>query len=161
MDQVVKISRGDVVGIGRIKISKTPEFDYEIPMFSFLVLKDANNSYVSSCIHLQLDGYGKTDDTAVESMVSGICDFLKVNFSKLSIEDAWLNIRDLCHTDDPTTIELWNAYHDVQINLASEGIPTDSFEKLNKKITELESENAQLRKELSLIFDYTPIKQAA
>jgi hypothetical protein len=161
MNQTVKISRGDVVGMGRIKISKTPEFSYEIPMFSFLVLKDADNSYVSSCIHLQLDGYGKTDDAAVESMASGICNFLKVNFTKLSIEDAWLNLMDLCHTDDPATIELWNAYHDVQFNLASEGIPTDNFEKLQKKITELESENTQLKKELSLAFDYTPIRQAA
>jgi len=161
MAQVVKISRGDVVGIGRIKITKTPDFNYEIPMFSFLVLKDTDGDFVSSCIHLQLDGYGKTEDTAVASMISGVGDFLSVNFSKLSPEDAWLNLKDLCHTDNPATIELWNAYHDVQLNLASVGVPTDNFEKMRRKIKELESENAQLKKELSLTFDYTPIGQAA
>jgi len=161
MSQAVKISRGDVVGIGRMRIPKTPDFNYEIPTLSFLVLKDTDGDFVSSCIHLQLDGYGKTDNAAIESMISGVCDFLKFNFSKLSFEDAWLNIKDLCHTDNPATIELWNAYHDVQINLASMGISTDSVKKLEEEIAQLKAENSALKEKLAPLINYTPIRMAA
>jgi len=168
MNHVVKVSRGSVVGIGKVKIPRTQEFDYEIPMLSFLVIEEANNNFVSSCIHFQIDGYGATDGTAVDDMIENINYFLKTNFSRLSLEDAWLNLKDLCHTTSDAITELWNAYHDVQINLASMGIPTDSIEVLKKRIAQmqlrinqLESENAYLKEELSLIVDYTPLRAVA
>jgi len=167
MDQAVKVTRGNVVGIGKVKIPRTQEFDYEIPMLSFLVIEEPNGGFVSSCIHFQIDGYGKADDAAVEDMIDSVYNFLKVNFSRLTIDDAWLNLKDLCHTANNTTIELWNAYHDVQLSLAAMGIPTDSIEILKKRIeqlqiriSQLESENVQLKKAVSLIIDYIPFRKA-
>jgi hypothetical protein len=168
MNQIVKISRGTVVGIGKVKIPRTQEFNYEIPMLSFLVVEDKNGKFVSSCIHLRIDGYGTADDIAVENMIDNIKYFLNVNFSRLSIDDAWFNLKDLSHTDDNVITELWNAYHDVQFNLAAMGIPTDSVEILKKRINQLqlridqlESENTQLKEELSLIVDYTSLRRVA
>jgi hypothetical protein len=127
MNRTVSVSRGSVVGIGKVKIPRTQEFNYEIPMLSFLVIEESGNNFVSSCMHLQIDGYGSVDDTAVEDMIDNVNYFLKVNFSKLSIEDAWLNLKDLSYVNDNTK-ELWNAYRDVQFNLAAMGLPTDSKE---------------------------------
>ena len=167
MNQTVRVTRGNVVGIGKVKIPRTMDFDYEIPMLSFLVIKEKKGNFVASCIHLQLDGYGTADDTAVDDMINNIDYFLKTNFSRLTKEEAWSNLRELSHVDQDTT-ELWNAYRDVQFNLAAQGIPTDNVESLRKKIDQmqrridqLETQNASLRKELSLIVDYTPLKEAA
>ena len=166
MNQTIKVSRGNVVGIGKVKILRSVEFDYEIPMLSFLVIEETENSYISSCMHLQIDGYGAKDDTAVNNMITNINDFLKANFSRLSINDAWHNLKDLSHVDQDT-VELWDAYRDVQFDLAAKGIPTDSVEILKKKITrmqlrigQLESENTQLKKAYTLppIVDYTPLR---
>ena len=167
MNQIIKVSRGNVVGIGKVKIPRTSEFNYEIPMLSFLVIEEAKENFISSCMHLQIDGYGIADDIAVDNMINNIDNFLKVNFSKLSKEDAWLNLMDLSHVDNET-MELWNAYRDVQFNLASMGIPTDSVDNLKKRIDQLQqriaqlkSENMQLKKELSRIVDYTPLRVVA
>jgi len=167
MNQTVKVSRGEVVGIGKVKIPRTTEFSHEIPMLSFLVIQEASGKFISSCIHLRIDGYGGADDASVDDMIDSINSFLKANFTRLSIGDAWENLKDLSHTDDYTT-ELWNAYRDVQFNLAARGIPTDSVESLRKRIAQmqrqieqLETENTQLREELSLIVDYTPLRTVA
>ena len=167
MDQTVKVSRGNVVGIGKVKIPRTYEFNYEIPMLSFLVIEESKDSFVSSCMHLHIDGYGTADDTAVEDMINSITYFLKVNFTRLPVNDAWLNLKDLSHVDDATK-ELWDAYRDVQFNLAAKGIPTDSIEVLRKRISQmqhrieqLKSENAELKDALSLIVDYTPLRAVA
>ena len=161
----VRVSRGLVVGIGKVKILRSTNFDYEIPMLSFLVIEEAENSYISSCIHLQIDGYGTKEHSAVANMITSISDFLKANFSMLSIDDAWYNLKDLSHIDQDT-IELWDAYRDIQFDLAAKGIPTDSVENLKKKIdqlqdriNQLESENAQLMKAfMPPIVEYTPIR---
>jgi len=167
MNQTVKISRGEVVGIGKVKIPRTTEFSHEIPMLSFLVIQEADGKFISSCIHLRIDGYGSADDASVEDMIDSISSFLKANFMRLSAGDAWKNLQELSHIDEDTT-ELWNAYRDVQFNLAAMGVPTDSVESLRKRIAQmqrrieqLESENAELREELSLIVDYTPLRAVA
>jgi hypothetical protein len=49
-DQITT-SRGEVVGIGKVKMPKTQDFKHEIQMLSFLVIKESENSYVSTCIH--------------------------------------------------------------------------------------------------------------
>lgn len=167
MNQTVRVSRGKVVGIGKVKIPRTQEFNYEIPMLSFLVIEESDNSFVSSCMHFQIDGYGTADDAAVEDMINNVDYFLNVNFTRLSTDDAWLNLKDLSHVNDDNK-ELWNAYRDVQFNLAAMGIPTDSVENLKKRISQmqrrieqLESENVQLKDKLSLIVDYTPLRGVA
>lgn len=160
MNQAIKVSRGTVIGIGKVKTLKSRGFIYEIPLLSFLVINEAQNNFISSCMHLHIDGYGTVEDAAVNDMIDNINYFLKANFSKLSTEDAWLNLKDLSHIDEATK-ELWDAYRDVQFDLAAEGIPTDSVESLRKRISQLEAENTQLKEELSLIVDYTPLQKVS
>jgi hypothetical protein len=120
MSQPIKVSRGEVVGIGKFKILRTEEFDYEIQLLSFLSIKEAENSFISTCIHLHIDGYGKTEDEADENMMKNASFFLSQNFSKLSIKDAWGNLSDLFKSDDWSN-ELWTAYHEFQIQLSIQG----------------------------------------
>jgi len=120
MTTTTKVTRGEVVGIGKFKIPRTEEFDYEIPLLSFLSIKEAENSYISTCIHLHIDGYGKTEDDADKNMMKNASFFLSQNFEKLSIEDAWDNLRDLFKSDEWSN-ELWTAYHEVQIQLSIQG----------------------------------------
>jgi len=120
MCQSIRVSRGEVVGIGKFKIPRTEKFDYEIQLLSFLSIKEAEDSFISTCIHLHIDGYGKTEEEADRNMMKNSSFFLSQNFSKLSIEDAWDNLRDLFKSDDWSN-ELWNAYHEYQIQLSIEG----------------------------------------
>jgi len=179
----IKISRGQIVGIGKVKIPMTEDFKYEIPVLSFLVLEEANKKkFVSSCIHLHTDGYGASDMTAADDMVENIKGFLKSNFSRLQPDDAWQNLMELSRirTDensvDKDTVELWDAYRDVQFMLAQQGVSTDSAKTLRKKmellqqrIDWLENETERLKGVISLrpvsvpspIVDYTDIRKVA
>lgn len=172
----IMVSRGEVIGMGKVKVPRTDDFNYEIPILSFLVIEEASRGFVSSCMHLHIDGYGKQDTDAVDDMIENISSFLRSNFSKLSLGDAWLNLMDLSHIDDET-IELWNAYRDVQFSLAARDIPTDSVESLKKRMAQmqqridwLEYENARLQKNPiplrtipfpSLVVDYTSLRGVA
>ena len=118
--QPIMVSRGEVVGIGKFKIPRTEEFDYEIQLLSFVSIKEAEDSFISTCIHLHIDGYGKTEDEADRNMMKNASFFLSQNFSKLSVKDAWDNLRDLFKSDDWSN-ELWTAYHEVQIQLSMQG----------------------------------------
>jgi len=133
---MVKISRGVVVGIGKVKIPKTLEMNHEIQLLSFLDIQEAENSYISTCIHLRIDGYGKTVEEAEIDMVENIYYFLRQNFEKLEPEAAWENILDLFSTDDWSN-ELWNAYHKVQIILSMQGKTTDNIASVMKKLEQL------------------------
>jgi hypothetical protein len=119
--QPIIVSRGEVVGIGKFKIPRTGEFDYEIQLLSFLSIKETEDSFISTCIHLRIDGYGKTEEEADRNMMKNAFFFLSQNFSKLSIEDAWDNLRDLFKSDDWSN-ELWTAYHEFQIQLSIQGV---------------------------------------
>ena len=114
--EIIKVSRGEVVGIGKLKIPRTADFNYEIPMLSFLVIKEKEGGFVSSCIHLQVDGYGATDDSAIDDMITSIEYFLRANFSRLPEKDAWLNLIELSFVDKDN-METWNAYRNVQLRL--------------------------------------------
>jgi len=83
MCQPIKVARGEVVGIGKFKIPRTEKFDYEIQPFSFLSIKDAEDSFISTCIHLHIDGYGKTEEEADRNMMKNASFFLSQNFKKL------------------------------------------------------------------------------
>ena len=165
MCQKIEVSRGVVVGIGKVKIPRTHDFDYEIPMLAFLVIRDEQGEYIASCMHLRIDGYGIADNGAVYDMIENIGGFLKSNFAKLPLDDAWLNIKELSHIDNGV-IELWDAYRDVQFSLAAMNIQIDTVENLKRKIEQLqfrvkqlEIKNAELQDELSLYVDYTPLKK--
>ena len=144
-----------VIGIGKLKIPRTLDFNYEIPMLSFIVVKNIDGRFTSTCLHLLVDGYGNAVDTAVNDMIAAIESFLRSNFKNLEINDAWHNLKDLSHADEYSSA-LWNAYRDFQFDLASEGRATDSVEalkkrirQLNKRIEQLEAENNELKKSLA------------
>jgi len=146
------VIKGQVIGIGKLKIPRTLEFNYEIPMLSFIVIQKPDGKYASTCLHLLVDGYGKAVDVAIEDMIAAIESFLRSNFTKLSAGDAWNNLKDLSHSNEHTE-PLWNAYRDFQFDLAAEGIATDTAEvlkkrisQLNKRVEQLEKENKELKK---------------
>jgi hypothetical protein len=157
------ISQRDVVGIGRIKMPK-------IPMLSFIVAKDETFGFCAICIHLRVEGYGRTARKAINDMESKIKYFLAQTFKHLTTDEAWESIRNLFHSEDDMVIELWDAYHDVQIELAKRGISTDSqiISKLLAEIVKLRSINKKLMRELlekklieKPLVEYNPILDMA
>jgi len=181
MNQTVKISRGNVIGIGKVKIPRTQELDYEIQLLSFLDIQESETSFIATCIHLRIDGYGKSIEEAEADMVESVYYFLCQNFQKLAVEDAWDNLRSLFKSDDWSN-ELWDAYHEVQILLSIRGISTDNIANLSKRLEQLaekveilearvknmeqEEARAVLAGEIrklakNLIVDRTPLDRAA
>jgi hypothetical protein len=49
----IKASRSDILYIGKLKVLKTPDFGFIIPVFSFLIAKEPSGEYVSACIYLK------------------------------------------------------------------------------------------------------------
>ena len=147
--------RGKTIGIGRVKIPKTRDFNYEIPLLSFIVIEQENGGFVSSCIHLQVDGYGKSIEEARRDMLDNILYLLDKNFNSEDYkEHCWKNLLDLFETNEDSGA-LWDRYHAFQIILAERGHTTDhqysqsqlirelwrKIEELEKKVKELELEN--------------------
>jgi Zn-dependent peptidase ImmA (M78 family) len=147
MNRIITISRGNVIGIGKVKIPKTQEFNHEIQLLSFLDIQESKTSFVSTCIHLHIDGYGKTVEEAEEDMVENIYYFLCQNFSILSPENAWENLRNLFKSDKWSN-ELWDAYHEVQIQLSINGIQTDNTAELLRRLKNLEDRVKELEKQM-------------
>ncbi|MCL2444036.1 MAG: hypothetical protein FWD13_11320 [Treponema sp.] len=137
MNRSVKVSRGTVVGIGKVKIPRTQEFNYEIQLLSFIDIKESEDSFISTCIHLHIDGYGKSIEEAEEDMVENIYFFLCENFRKLPYENAWDNLLDLFKSDEWSN-ELWDAYHEAQIHLSMAGKTTDNIANLSSRLKQLE-----------------------
>ena len=137
--------RGKVIGIGRVKIPKMSNFNYEIPLLSFVVIRKPDGGYVSSCIHLQMDGYGDSDKDAQIDMVGNILDYLDENFNgEYHKEHCWTNILGLFEANERTST-LWDTYHAFQIMLAEKGHATDRYsssqqlKEIVRKIDELEN----------------------
>jgi len=125
MNQAVKISRGIVVGIGKLKVFPSYTFPYEIPMLSFLVVQEQENTYSSICMHLHIDGDGASPEEAHENMKDHILEFLEVNFKENRAKGpAWDHLNELFQIDD-TTRELWNAYRTSQIRYSQNEIQTE------------------------------------
>ena len=144
------VLKGQAIGIGKLKVPRALDFNYEIPMLSFIVIKKSDGKYASTCLHLLVDGYGDAIDVAVDDMIDAIKSFLRSNFDNLSNEDAWNNLKDLSHSNGHTS-SLWNAYRDLQYDLAAEGIPTDSVDALKKRIKQLNKRVKQLEKENNML----------
>jgi uncharacterized protein YdcH (DUF465 family) len=116
----------------------------EIPRLSFLLIRESENSYICTCIHLRTDGYGKTEENAFLDMIDNAYYFLRENFGNPKCKDkAWENLEELFVCDDWTS-ELWNLYHKVQLILAIQGKSADNFEVLKKKIDAMEKRIAKL-----------------
>jgi hypothetical protein len=131
MTKKVGTSRGEVISIGKLKVPRTPDFDFTIPKLSFLVIRKPDGGYVSTCIHLQIDGYGKTEQDAVLDMVEGVTLFLRENFTNPTCKDtAWERFEELLYESTHEEMELWDAYHRIQVRLSMRGESTDKTEEL-------------------------------
>jgi len=156
MNRTVKISRGVVVGIGKLKVFPSNTFPYEIPMLSFLVVQEQENVYSSICMHLHIDGDGASPEEARENMKDHILEFLFENFKENRAEGpAWDHLNELFQIDD-TTRELWNAYRTSQIKYSQNGVQTDitaelldRIEKLQNQINRLMTVKEKLEKKLA------------
>lgn len=62
MRKIRDIESGKVVGIGKLKIFMTEEFQHEIPTLSFVMAKDNSGHFVATCIPLIVEGVGETPD---------------------------------------------------------------------------------------------------
>ena len=137
--------RGRVIGIGRVKIPRMNGFDYEVPLLSFVVIAKKNGGYVSSCIHLQIDGYGKTDEEAQSDMLDNILYYLDVNFNDEHCKDnCWANVLDLFESNESSS-DLWDKYHAFQIMLAEKGHATDQYSQLRKRLEKIEELERKVR----------------
>jgi hypothetical protein len=140
----VSISRGVVVGIGKIKVFPSNSFPYEIPMLSFLVVKEEENVYTSICIHLRIDGDGASPEEARENMKDHILDFLHENFTKDRAQGpAWDHLKNLFLQDDAAK-ELWDAYRTLQVKFSQDGIKTDITADLLDRIEYLQNQIKKL-----------------
>ena len=156
MNQTVKVSRGNVVGIGKLKVFPSNALPFEIPMLSFIVVKEQENIYTSICIHLHIDGDGASPEDARENMKDHIIEFLYDNFKGSRADDAaWEHLNELFQIDD-TTCELWNAYRTSQIKCSQRGIQTDitselldRIEKLQNQINKLMNVKEKMEKKLA------------
>ena len=145
MDKIVSVSRGIVVGIGKIKIFPSNTIPYEIPMLSFLVIKEQENVYSSICIHLQIDGDGSSPEEARENMKDHILEFLYENFKENRADGpAWDHLNELFLINDISK-ELWDAYRSSQIKYSQSGINTDITADLLDKIEKLENQLNRLK----------------
>jgi hypothetical protein len=171
MEEQIKTHRGEVLGIGKLKVPRGPDFDFIIPMLSFLVIKEFEGGYVSTCIHLQIDGYGKTEQDAILDMLDSVTLFLRENFTNPRCKDAaWIRLEELLHESTHEETELWDAYHRVQVRLSILGISTDSTEELwdwikqlQNRVERLEDDAARkIEKEINTLIlliriGYTPL----
>jgi len=138
-DNIV-ISRGEVVGIGKIKVFPSNSLPFEIPMLSFLVVREQENTYASICIHLRIDGDGASPEEARESMKDHIIEFLYANFSGTRSEGAaWDHLKELFLLDEAAH-ELWDAYRTAQIRYSQSGINTDITAELLDRIEHLQNQ---------------------
>jgi len=115
----IKFTRGNVVGIGKVKIPLLPMFCYNIKWLSFLDVQKSENSFVSICVNLRIDGYGETREEAENDMFDSVIYFLYQNFSKLSLNDAWENLNGLYKPNDRSK-KLWDVYHEAQGQIINE-----------------------------------------
>ncbi len=143
MRLIANIKSGKVVGIGKLKIFMTKDFPHEIPTLSFVMAKDTEGRFVATCIQLIVEGVGETPDSAMENLRSHVIDFLTTIFSSLSPDEVWEHLHDLFN--ESFTQELWGVYRDFQLNLAEQGISTDTKAALYDRIAALEKQIADLR----------------
>jgi hypothetical protein len=140
------VPRGEVIGIGKFKMRKSAKFKLEIPRLSFVLIKESDRSFVSTCVHLRTDGYGETEEYAIIDMIENASYLLQENFSNPHKEKAWESLEDWFQCDEWSS-PLWNAYHGVQIEMAKQDWSTDNFEILQQKIESLEKRVGKLESE--------------
>ena len=98
---------------------------------------DTAGRFICNCLNLSIDGYGFNPENAEKNMLENVRIFFKINFEKLSNEDAWDNIIEL-HNDD-TCNELWDAYYKFNERCKIMTLPT-LIENLLKPLAILKKE---------------------
>ena len=151
--ETITTTRGRVRGIGELTVSSTAL--PEIPLLSFIVIKMEDTderfpvfTYVSTCIQLQMDGYGETVEEAIKDMCNHCAEYLETLFTDEKCKQyAWRNLHELFHLDE-TSLELQNAYNHARLNLAEQGKYIDNTSTLmatiNTLMTIVEKKNAEL-----------------
>jgi len=148
--QPITVSRGAVVGMGKFKIPKTEDFKHEIQLLSFLTIEEAAGCFVSTCINLHLDGYGRSVKIAQDNMMKNAHYFLLQSFMGSFSESAWENLIELSKSDEWSN-ELWDAYRNAQIQLSMKGVSTDPIEELNSRLVQLEEHAKALERRVAYL----------
>lgn len=143
MTERVLLPSGVAVGIGKLKIFASEEFPHEIPTFSFIVTKNDTGTFTATCLQLIIDGCGDTPNSATVNMREHVIDFLDTLFSmKNHRVSAWDQLHNLY--SESIMAYYWKAYHDIQLNLAENGVCTDMRKIYMDEITELKKRIADL-----------------
>lgn len=139
----ITVPAGDVVGIGKLKVFSTQDFQHEIPTLSFLVAQTPTKDFHAQCIQLCMDGNGITPNAAIDAMCNNCISYLHMIFENEKMKGKeWNMLHELFTMEND---DLWTAYHDVQLNLAEQGRSVDFKEALCKRIGDLEKQIADLR----------------
>jgi hypothetical protein len=149
MEDVKKIfsPRGEVIGVGKFKVKAALIGENVVPRLSFIVTEGPDGSFIATCIHLRLDGYGKTSDQAINDMIDDAHYFLKENFTNPKCRDrGWENLEGLFKCDEQTSV-LWDFYHAVQVEISRQGRTIDSIDALYQMLEELEVRVEKLEKD--------------
>jgi len=142
--EIITTSRGEVVAIGEFKIRNSNEFPYEIPRLSYIIVKEAKNTYASTCIDLHIDGDGTTPEEAEKNMGENVFEFLLVNFSKdRHNNSAWDYLYELFEIDENSK-EAWDAFSKFKLFLAKENIKADFASELMERVSILKDEISRL-----------------
>ena len=143
MNNNIELPCGLVVGIGKLKVFASKSLPHEIPTLSFTVAKDKSGCFTATCIQLVLEGDGGTPDAAITNMQNTVVNFLTKLFSTGKTKGtAWEQLHELYNNS--IAKDYWNAYRDMQLNLAERGISTDSKQIYLDEITELKKRIAEL-----------------
>jgi hypothetical protein len=135
----IRVQRGRVVGIGRLKVIPNQVFPWKIPTLSYVVIEMEPDYFVASCIQLWKDGYGDTPDSAVAQMKERCKKFLRTIFNGEYKVDAWENLYHRFKTD-AVSDELRDAYYEAQLRLAQKGVSMGLETALEERINLLEKQ---------------------
>jgi hypothetical protein len=144
MDKKIMTPRGEVASIGEFKFLYSKEFPYEIPRLSYIIIKESEKTYASTCIDLHIDGDGATPKEANKNMGYNVFEFLRANFIERRAKDpSWDFLVELFSIDDNSKV-LWDAYNKFKLSLSKRGIVTDAatvlvdyVQRLNEEIDRL------------------------
>ena len=141
MKENITVPTGKVVGIGKLKVFTTEDFPFVIPTLSFLVARADDGNYTASCLHLLLDSSANSDRDAVDRLQQNCKDFLADLFGCGMEKNAiWNELHELINSK--SAAPFWEAYRDVQFNLAEIGVDL-KFERekfYEARIKELEAQ---------------------
>jgi hypothetical protein len=139
--------RGEVIGVGKFKVTAALIGGNVVPRLSFIVTQGPDSAFIATCIHLRLDGYGKTPDQAISDMIADAHYFLKENFTNPKCRDrGWENLEGLFKCDEQSS-GLWNLYHAVQVEISRQGRTIDSIDTLYQMLEDLEVRVEKLEKD--------------